>query len=285
MELETYIIKGPPVAKVSKTAAEKKLADHPQVIAAKGQYALREVEGIWVAAVAVPKDEDDEEKKDKDEKEAGTRQSAPPPFAPAEEAPDGPPTDGPPSDEGESEGPPEDGGDTGEEGKPGEEKGGPEAALNHMVEALTHKLDKLMTALGLDDPAEGPLGHEGEPPGPEGAKPPGMDHDPSTPGDQGADGKTHTVHERALKPGEAPPGTTPIGSPAFASTHPDHPWVNVIGQKRTFTIEQPIGDATMASVRAELVELEKDTGYSVKRAKEGVKDGKRIARVLVQANA
>lgn len=255
MEFETHIIKGPPVARLTRTAAEAKLKEKPEVANATS-YNIREIEGIWVAAVTVPK-------------VAGvTKESAPPPFAPpeapAEESAiseDGPPEDGPPSDD---EAPSEEG------GPEGEEKG--EKSIEHLVEGLTHKLDTLMQALGLSDPAaEGPMGHEGEPgpPGPEAGGPPE---------------KHHQIHERAMKPGEAPPGTTPIGSPAFASVQPDHPWAGVIGKKRTFTLEEPIGDRTMASVREELNGLAAGTGYSIKRAKEGVKDNIRVARVIVQAD-
>lgn len=269
MELDLHIVKGPPVAKMSRVAAEKKLAEHPEVQKA-AEWKLREIEGVWVAAVAVPK-------------EAGiSKESTPPPFAPAEEAApsDGPPTDGPPSDEGDT---PDDGEMPGEEKPEGDEpKGddkGKDGGIEHQVTLLTHMMHELMSALGLggSTPPEGPMGHEdpGMAPPPPGGDAPG-----------GGDGKSHTVHERALKPGEAPPGTLPVGSPSFASVHPDHPWSGVVGKKRTFTLEEAIGDKTMAAVRAELSELAKDTGYSVRRAKEGVnQDGVRVARVIVQADS
>lgn len=269
MELETHIIKGPLVAKMSKEAAEKKLAEHPDV-SAGASMALREIEGRWYAAVTIPK------------KDAATKQSAPPPFEPKDEgaSDEGGSSDGPPSDD-EGDGPPDEG-DGGPDGPPDADKGA--GALEHQVQALVHMMTKLMGALGLDQGPEGPMGHEA-PPGPEGP-PNAMDHDPATPGDQGPDGKTHTVHERALKPGESPPGTTPVGSPAFASVRDDHPWKEYLGVKRTFVLQEPIGDQTMASVRSELRELEAEVpGYKVKRAKEGLVDGVRVARVLVQADA
>lgn len=270
MELDLHIVKGPPVAKVSRVAAERKLAEHPEVQRA-AEWKLREIEGIWVAAVAVPRT-------------AGVKTASPPPFAPAEEAPpsEGPPapTDGPPSDEGDA---PDDNEMPGDEEKPegdegkGEEKG--KGGVEHQVEMLTHMMHELMSALGLGAPAgppEGPMGHEDP-----GAAPPPPSADAS-----GGDGKSHTVHERALKPGEAPPGTLPVGSPTFASTHPDHPWSGIVGKKRSFTLEEAIGNKTMAAVRAELSALAAGTGYSVKRAKEGVnEDGVRVARVIVQADS
>ena len=265
MELETHIIKGPPVARITRTAAEAKLKEMPEVANATS-YNLREIEGIWVAAVTVPKVAGDL-----------TKESAPPPFAPPEaDAPaeDGPaPDDGAGADNADGEPKPSDEGD----GEGGEEKGG-EKSLEHQVEALTHMLGTLMEALGLGDPgAEGPMGHEGEP------GPPGPDMGGPDAG-AGPPDKHHQIHERAMKPGEAPPGTTPIGSPAFASVQPDHPWAGVIGKKRTFTLEEPIGDRTMASVREELNQIAAGTGYSIKRAKEGVKDNIRVARVIVQAD-
>lgn len=260
--MEIRIIKGPPVARMSRTAAEKKLQEHPAMKDVES-FELRDVEGTWVAAVVLSKE--------------ASKHSAPPPFAPPEEAPvDGPPTDGPPSEEGPpEEGPPADEGD--EEKPKGEEKGEGKKGLEHQVEALTHMLTKLMDALGLSDPAgpEGPMGHEGDP-----SAPP-MEGAPDT---AGSDGKTHTVHERALKPGEAPPGTLPVGSPTFASVQPNHPWKDYVGVKRSFTLEEPIGDRTMASVRDELNTIAKGTGYSIKRAKEGLRDGVRVARVIVQAD-
>lgn len=268
MELEVRTIKGPPTDKVSKVAAQEMLSGI-QLPEGSIRGELREIEGTWVASVAVPK------------------VATPPPFEPQEEAPpgaDGPPSpDGPPAPEGEEGPPSEDGPPEGEEGKPGEgkEKHGEAGELK----SIMHMLTTLMGALGLDAGPASPAGPEGEvgptpPPGP-----PGM----PAPDEAGGDNKTHTVHERALKPGESPPGTTPIGSPAFASTHPEHPWKDVIGQKRTFVLEDPIGDRTMASVRDELKTLAQGTGYSVKRAKEGVRteeDGRtvRVARVLVQAD-
>lgn len=259
MELDLRIIKGPPVARMSRTAAEKKLQEIPQMKEALS-WELRDIDGTWVAAVTLPK-------------EATTKQATPPPFAPADEAaPDeAAPPEGPPTDDGGDEGPPSDEGDE----KPKDEGKG-EKGLEHQVEALTHMLTKLMTALGLGDPTgppEGPMGHEGDPGAP-----------PLGPEGAGPDGKTHTVHERALKPGEAPPGTLPVGSPTFASTNPDHPWKDYVGVKRSFTLEEPIGDRTMASVRDELNQIANGTGYSVKRAKEGLKDGVRVARVIVQAD-
>lgn len=263
MELEVRTIKGPPTDKVSKVAAEKILGE---VSFPEGSIVgeVRDIGGVWVASAAIPKT------------------ATPPPFEPQEETPpaEGPPSpDGPPADDGGGEeGPPAEEG--GEEKPGGDEKKG-EGSEKHELSSILHMLTTLMGALGLDVGPASPAGPEGEV-GPAPAPgPPGM----PSPDEAGGDNKTHTVHERALKPGESPPGTTPVGAPAFASVNPNHPWAGVIGHKRTFTLEEPIGDATMASVRAELQTLAQGTGYSVKRAKEGLANGQRVARVLVQADS
>jgi hypothetical protein len=85
-----------------------------------------------------------------------------------------------------------------------------------------------------------------------------------------------------LKPGEAPPGSTPIGAPAFASVADDHPWKDVLGKKRTFKVDEPIGDMTLASVKAELDSLAEGTGYQVKQLIEARNEsGQRVASALI----
>ena len=247
------IISGPPTSKVSKEEAEAQLLAHKS-FPKNASYALSEVEGRWIAAIA-----------------AG-------PFEPSGEEP----SDGPPKPDFDSE--PEEKSDGGsdfpeekkedhepkKEDKGDKEKGG---ELGEIKELLT----TLLTALGLS-----PEGAEDSPiPGLEGPPPPPGDHNPAVPGEQGADNKTHTVHERALKPGESPPGTTPVGAPAFASVSDNHPWREVIGKKKSFVVEEPIANARLADVQAELSKLAEGTGYSVKQLREGNVDGKRTARALI----
>lgn len=261
MELEVRTIKGPPTDKVSRQEAQQKLAG---IGLPEGSIVgeLRDIEGLWVVSAAIPK------------------KATPPPFEPQEEAPPGDSPEGPPSDDGGEGGPPPD--DGGEEKPEGDEKGDDKGkGVEHQVAQLTHMLTTLLTALGLDPTGGGLPGPEGDvgptPPGPGG--PPDVDQ-------AGGDAKTHTVHERALKPGESPPGTTPIGSPAFASVSDEHPWVDVIGKKRTFLVESPIGDRTMSSVKDELNKLAEGTGYGLRRAKEGIdKEGRRVARALIQLDS
>lgn len=257
------IIPGPPASKVSKAQAEAGLtsdADFPK----GADYALDVVEGRWVAAIST--------------------QSGPP-FGneEAEEGPPGPPSDGPPSDSG-GEGPPSPDSDEGGEEKPKgdkKEKGGGDAKLLHILETIA-------VALGIDitggDSSMVP-GMDG-PPGPGG--PPGMDGPPDAgmggppPGPPGDD-KQHIVHERALKPGDVPPGGTPLGAPAFASVRDDHPWKGVASAKKSFDVEQEIGDSPLAEAANELRSLASEIpGLKVKQlVAETTSNGTRIARAHI----
>lgn len=271
MKVYAKIVRGPESSKVSRENAESQLKAHPAF--PKGAtFDLEDIDGRWIAAIAAS-DETVEKKSEVKEAEL--------PFSPEEDGPaeeSGPPTDdGPPSDDAEGgeekpegESPSEDKGEKHEKG----EKGGELAKLEHL-------LTTLLTALGISpDGPESPVpGLDEGPPAP----PPGH------PGEGGgpptdAEGKTHTVHERALKPGEAPPGTTPIGSPAFAATKvaDDHPWSDAIGVKRSFPVEEVIGDTPLSEIKSELDAIADGTGYQVKQLVEGRnKDGQRTAKALI----
>jgi hypothetical protein len=267
MEHEVRIIAGPPADKISKEAAESALTRDPR-FPKNASVEIDKVEGRWVAAVVVPKTATDEIKKE-----------SAPPFGGPEEAPspDGPPApDGPPTDDGASadssdgEDKPADEGD--KKDKPGEEgKKGLEAQIEHLTQMLTTIVDALGLSQGPDSPVPG---EDEVPHAPHGPSPDGP------PTDQ--EGKTHTVHERSMKPGESPPGSTPVGAPAFASVSDDHPWKGILGEKKTFVVEEEIGDETLASVREELEELRKGTGYEIKQLREGSVDGRRTAKALLQ---
>jgi hypothetical protein len=257
MEVELKIVRGPLTTGFTREAAAEKLKSldgFPE----NAKFEIYEADGRYMAAVAWPK-------------EAG-------PFPPSDdsgEAPSGPPS-GPPSDESsEDSGPPSDseGGDEKSEGDEPSSEGAPkedgkgEHGVEHMLANLTDMLTKITDALGLSTPADGmiPGPDDGAvpPPGPPGEGKPG-DSDPTTPGKQGPDGKIHTVHERSLKPGEAPPGTTPVGAPAFASVDAKHPWKDAIEARvREFEVESEIGDAPLSSVASELKGLADPHGYTV----------------------
>jgi hypothetical protein len=254
------IITGPPTDKVSKEEAEAKLVRHPQ-FPKNASYALEEVEGRWIAAIS-PKQAAPPEAFS-DGGGAGDTPAGPPEPS---EAPKGPPEEDVPDDESsEDEKPKGDKDEKGEKGEKGE--------LGEIKELLT----LLVTALGLGaGPEDSPIpgADEGPPVPPPGAPPADA---------PGGDNKTHTVHERALKPGEAPPGTTPIGSPSFAHVRDDHPWKSILGRKRTFKLEEPIGDEPLSAVAAEVHALAAETnGYKVAQLNEARDDsGQRIARVLI----
>lgn len=270
MDAPTIIV-GPPTSHVSRKEAEEKLVANPR-FPKNASYTLEAVEGRWIAAIS-------------------HKQSAPPPaFADGGGAGDTP--DGPPSPDEEPKGPPSDDesdldlpGDKpeGEDGPPkddGEDKG--KGSIEEQVSHLTELLTTVVEALGLgghhhdespvpglDDAPHGEPGLDGPPGGP--------------PAPASGDGKSHTVHERALKPGEAPPGTTPIGAPSFASVSSDHPWHGILGQKKTFTVEEVIGkDAKISAISAELNKLSEGTGYRVAQLVEGTDTaGRRTARALI----
>jgi hypothetical protein len=255
------IITGPLTDKVSKEEAASTLVRHPQ-FPKNASYTLEEVEGRWIAAFT-PKEAAPPEAF-ADGGGPGDTPAGPPEPG---EAPKGPPLD----DEAPDDEPSEDEkpkGDKNDKGK------GEKGELGEIKELLT----LLVTALGLGaGPEDSPIpgADEGPPP-----PPPGVP--PDAPG---GDNKTHTVHERALKPGEAPPGTTPIGSPSFAHVREDHPWKDILGVKRTFKLEEPIGDEPISSVAAELHALAAETrGYKVEQLREGRDgSGQRIARALIAA--
>lgn len=257
MSNKINIIQGPPTSKVTKEAAEKQLVSHPQ-FPKDASYTLDEVEGRWVAAITV---------------EAGPPAFADDgaePEAPAPELSEGPPSD----DEGPSDDGPElPGDDDSKSDDKGDDEKGEKGELKHIEKLLTTLLDALGINPDGDSPVPGPDDEQG---------PPAPDGPPSPDGPPGGQEKQVVRHERSLKPGESAPGTTPIGAPSFASVADDHPWKGVLGKKRSFPVEEEIGNATLASVRAELNSLAAGTGYEVKQLREGTSpDGKRTAKALI----
>lgn len=72
-----------------------------------------------------------------------------------------------------------------------------------------------------------------------------------------------TVHERAMKPGETPPGGTPLGAPAFSSVSPDHPWANTLGKVAHFRVAENIGNRNIVEVERELQTIASSGGFKV----------------------
>lgn len=235
------IIQGPPTSKISKEAAATALENHREFVAGS-EYTIDEIDGRWVAAVKfaefpppnhdVPDDAD----------------SGGPPEPPADDADDTPePKDDKPE------------GDDGDKPK-GDDKG--KGGLEAQVHQLTEMLTKIVDALGLGGPDAMPgddLGPDGSP------MPPGGPAGPDGPEGLGSDGKQHIVHEKALKPGEAGPGQTQIGAPAFASVREDHPWKDMPKEAASFRVEGKLDGKSESEVLSELQSLASEINYNVKQ--------------------
>lgn len=274
MPLSISLIPGPLTSEMTREAAETALRNHPG-FSKDASVQLEQLEGRWIAAIV---------------KEAG------PPFggAPADSDSDapGPKSEGPDDtapepdgDEGPSPSAPSDG--DGDEGPPKKEKGGEKGELD----ALKQMVEAIATALGV------PLDIGGMAPGPDdgmggagpdlGGPPPGAGGPPGAPpggpaGPPGPDQKI--VHQRALKPGEAPPGTTPLGSPAFSSVDPNHPWAHQAGVTPSFLVSDRIGERPLVEVQDELHQLASGINYRVARFAETVDDeGYRSAEAVITA--
>jgi len=264
---------GPKVGTMTREAAVEAAKTSPQFPRGADDITVEELDGHWVAAIHVadnpfggPADQTDDAPGPKSE-------------GPGDTAPD----DGPPKDDGDpnaepdgDEGPPKD-----DEHKDDKDKG----SESHKVDALFDIVQQIAVALGIPDlsgGAESPIpGEEPQegPPGPDAGAPPGADAPPAP------------HEEKSLKPGEVPPGGTPVGAPAFASTNPiiarggQHPWEGLIGVAATFEVEERVpGYFSAADVDEELREIAYGTGFKVKQARvETDKNGHRIAKALISA--
>lgn len=262
------LVMGPPISGpngMSKEAATQALKRHPEF--PKGaDFTVQAMDDRWVAAFVVksefpPSGGDQEEESPAPKSEPGGDEGAAP--EPSDSGSDEK------KDDGGSDGPPSDGGD-GEEHKhhDGDKGGG-----LHEIKAL---LDLICTSLGIDPTmalggpdsmVPGPDGGLGGPPPPGGPAgpppgPPGAGGPP--PGHGGPPGEQKIIHQRALKPGEVPPGGTPMGSPSFSSVK-DHPWANTIGKVPHFRVAEEIGDRDIVEVENELQTIARAGGFKVAR--------------------
>lgn len=271
MALDVKIVIGPQTSRTSREDAEAQLRNNRRF--PKGASVdITEHEGRWVAAIASVKEAEFPPSED----DAPSDSPEPSDDAPSKD--DSPSDDSSSEDSDDSPFPDKDD----EESKDKKSEGGEKGEIAKLLHAVT----TLLTALGIN-----PEGGEGDSPvpgldapGPDGLPPEGIPGEPGPPAPHphgGPDGKNHTVHERALKPGEAPPGATPIGSPAFSSVGDDHPWRDAIGVKRSFPVAAQIGEDSLAEVKAELDALAEGTGYEVKQLREDTVDGARVARALI----
>lgn len=269
---------GPKVTAMTREAAVEAAKTSPQFPQGATDITVEELDGHWVAAIHVadnpfggPADETSDA--------PGPKSGGPGDTEPPKE-------DGPPKDEENDDASPDD-----DDGSP---KGGEEHSKGgetHKIDALFDAVQKILVALGIpDSEAVSPVPGE-EPP----AGPPGPDGTPegAVPGTPDAPDKLQ--HEKALKPGEVPPGGTPVGAPAFSSIqHPNpiiardgfHPWAGLIGVTATFEVEERVPDHySAADVDAELQEVAYGTGFKVKQAQvyTDEQSGHRIAKALISA--
>jgi len=259
---------------MTREAAVEAAKTSPQFPKNADDITVEELDGHWVAAIHVadnpfggPADATDDAPGPKSEGPGDTQDVKPDDH----DSDDG----GPPEDHDEldgDEGPPKDGDE--------KDKGGE----THKIDALFDAVQKILVALGIPD-TEGESPIPGEEP-PEG--PPGPEAGP--PGDEPpAPEEVH--HEKSLKPGEVPPGQTPVGAPAFSSVNPiiargeKHPWEGLIGVAATFEVEERVPDHfSAADVDEELREIALGTGFKVKQAHvETDANGHRVAKALISA--
>jgi hypothetical protein len=276
------LIEGPLVTEMSRQKAENGLRQLVSKRESKVAYAMEQIAGRWVAAL-VEEDDEDEEKKD-ETKESATKQSGPPPFGGGAPADDDEESAGPKSEGPDDKEPSEGDGDSDDDGgaappkAPKPEKG--EAGKGGELHKILQMLETLFTALGLPNDV-------GEPPeaGP-GTPPPPPPHAPGPPGPASPPGvkpnEQHVIHERVTKPGETPPGGTPVGAPAFASVRDDHPWAKIAGRTASFEVFAELGNRTLEEALPDLQALAREIGYRVGRLREARgEQGQRVAVAVI----
>lgn len=200
-----------------------KLQKHPSFVEGSMIMGLRRrANNTWIADVLSPKVAEFPPKENDGGDENGATDSPAPPKnesdgGDSDSSGDSASSDGPPSDGG-SDGPPslEDG-----DKKP-EGKGGVEEQILHTLQQLLHAVQGGGAPEGMGGPdalGPGDSGIGGPPPpkgGPDGGLPGGP---PPGAGGPPPPGKgAPKAPPRPLRPGDTPPGGTPVGAPAFAST-------------------------------------------------------------------
>lgn len=277
-----YFATGPKVTTMTREAALAAAKENPRFPKNADDITLEELNGHWVAAIHVadnpfggPADQTSDAPGPKSEGPGDTKPDDGPPKDDGGDSDDGD------SDDGGSEGPPHKEPD-GDEGKGGEK---------HEISALLDIVTQIATALGIAPPGAEEAGLPGEeppvgPPGPAG--PPA-----GPPGEGGPPAPDKLQHEKALKPGEVPPGAGPaVGAPAFSSVNPviarglPHPWEKLAGIAATFEVEERVPDHySAADVDEELREIAYGTGFKVKQTTVHTdkRTGHRIAKALISA--
>lgn len=202
----------------------------------------------WVATLLMPKqaefppkdDDDGEEKSESKPKSEGDSEGS--------------------ADSGASEGPPK----ADKPPVPGEEGPGP-GGLEHTLAELSTLVHAIADHMGI-----GPGPDVGVPGAEDPMAPPGPPMPPPA-GPPGAPPISHQeiTHKTKLKPGDTPPGVTPIGSPAFSS----------IQRMASFDAFDDTPGKSIKEAKAELEELYGPHGFKVRQIKR-VENGTRLAAKL-----
>jgi hypothetical protein len=240
-----------PDGSIEKEAALTQLKAHPQFKPGTVIINFEKRAGRWVAQLHEPK------------------VAAPNPFGES---------DGPPSSDDSSapSEPKEDAPKEESDGDSKEDKSESKDTEKVDLHSIMDLVQQIAAAVGV--PAPGPEGDsphdplapegDGPPLPPEGGVPP---HDETSP--VPGDPNTKQIIHR-----KAPPGATPVGSPAFASTKQASPKV------ASFDVEEPF-DGSVREAKEEIESLYGPYGYKVKKIREAkTEDGKRViqARVSVR---
>lgn len=283
MSKDIQIITGPPTSKVSKAQAEEGLKNH-KYFPKGASYKINEAGGRWIAAIVAsepPQFGGDDSSDDKPKDDA--------PFG-------GSSDDNSSSDSSDDSSSDDSSNDEPKDDKPSSEEGPKEdSSKGGELGEIKDMLQTLFTALGIDPAGDAGLGPDApshdDPLGP-GADAPPVEMPPEPSGGEGIGtpsspgGAKHIVHEHALKPGETPPGGTPIGAPSFSSVNKiaaDHPWAEMAAKGfNEFVVQERIGAAPLAEIHAELEEYARTAGYRVKQLNQSNdSEGHRIAKAVI----
>lgn len=271
---------GPPVGAVKRSEAIDALYDHPRFPKNARLHDIEEVDGKWVATLKLAEfppggiaddDSDDPEldskkppKKNKNDFEGPNGDNS---DEPIDEGPDSDKSDD--SDSSDS--------DKSDKGDSKGEKG-EIADLKATVDAIANFLGIPVPGAEADSPIPGPDGLD-SPDGPPGPPPPGAGAPPH--GHGGPPGAGGSVPPRAMHPGDAPPGSTPVGAPAFASTKPENPFPEHIGRQKAFEISD-ITNKPLGECIREIKSMVEPHGYYIHQCKAShAEDGNRRVAALV----
>lgn len=203
----------------------------------------------WVATLLEPKQAEFPPKADDGGGDEGGSPFPPKSDEGSDDGDEAPSEDGPPSDDSEGDGPPKDGKD---------EKGGEMHAVLDILAQIADKLGILPPGAPMAPGAEDPMG-------------PGAGAPPMAPPAPAGPKPQEIMHRTKLKPGETPPGGTPVGAPAFASTD--------LSRLASFDAFDDTPGKTVKQAHAELTAVYGPHGFVVRQIKR-VENGQRLAAKL-----